>query len=268
VWKRFSIVFFGPIFNILFAAIIFFLIFVNGVPYLLPNVGAVTEGSPAKMNGIEKGDRIVSIDGTSIKRWDQMTSIIHDSAGKRLAIAVKRDSSVLHLVLTPEKKEVKDIFGQEKEVGLIGVAPSGETAVEKVALGEAFSLSVARTWDITEITVLSIVKLVQRVIPAKTIGGPIMIFEMAGREASVGAMNFFTFMAIISINLGVLNLLPIPILDGGHLMFLTIEAVRRKPVSESVVAAAQKVGLALLISLMVLAFYNDILRLITGSSLP
>ena len=110
------------------------------------------------------------------------------------------------------------------------------------------------------------VKLVQRIIPADTIGGPIMIFQMAGQQASHGAMSFFTFMAVISINLGVLNLLPIPVLDGGHILFMGIEAIRRKPLSEKVIIISQKVGLVLLLSLMAFAFYNDIVRLITGKT--
>jgi regulator of sigma E protease len=127
---------------------------------------------------------------------------------------------------------------------------------------------VKRTWEISVFTVVSLEKLIERVIPAKTIGGPILIVEMAGQQASRGAPSFFIFMAVISINLGVLNILPIPVLDGGHLLFFTIEAIRRKPISQSAMAMAQRVGLALLIALMVFALYNDIMRLITGRMLP
>jgi regulator of sigma E protease len=130
----------------------------------------------------------------------------------------------------------------------------------------AFSLAVSRTWDISVLTLVSMVKLVQRIIPADTIGGPIMIFQMAGEQASHGAMNFFTFMAVISINLGVLNLLPIPVLDGGQILFMGIEAIRRKPLSDKVIIISQKVGLAMLLSLMAFAFYNDIARIITGKT--
>jgi len=109
------------------------------------------------------------------------------------------------------------------------------------------------------------VKLIQQVLPSNTIGGPILIFQMAGEQAAAGALNFFTFMAVISINLGVLNLLPIPILDGGHILFLGIEAVRRKPLHENTIMVAQRIGLVLLLSLMAFAFYNDIVRLFTGN---
>ena len=129
-------------------------------------------------------------------------------------------------------------------------------------------MGVKRTWDMVVLTVVGIIKLIQRIIPADTLGGPIMIFQMAGQQASLGVMNFFLFMAVISINLGVLNLLPIPILDGGHILFLGIEAVRRKPLSEKVMMIAQRIGLVIIIALMVFAFYNDIMRFISGKTFP
>lgn len=268
LWKRLSIVVFGPIFNLFFAAFIFFFIFLRGVPYLMPEVGEVVADSPAAKAELAKGDRIVEIDGTPIVRWDEMTSIIHKNPEKGLAIKIRRGESVIDVRIAPQKKVIKDIFGQDKEVGLIGIAPSGATAVRKESVPGALAASVTRTWDISVMTLVSIVKLIQRIIPADTIGGPIMIVQMANQQASQGVMSFFTFMALISINLGVLNLLPIPVLDGGHVMFLLIEGVRHKPLSEKVISTSQRIGLALLITLMVFAVYNDIGRLISGKQIP
>ena len=266
IWKRFSVVFSGPFFNLCFAVLVFFLVFINGVPYLLAEVGDVTQGSPAAQQGIMKGDRVMEVDGKPIARWDEMTEIIHKQPGKEMLIKIDRSGTTLSLSVRPEKKVIKNLFGEDKEVGLIGITPSGKTEVSREGFIGAFSTAVKRTWDISVLTLVSIVKLMQRIIPADTIGGPILIFQMAGQQASQGAMNFFTFMAIISINLGVLNLLPIPVLDGGHILFLGIEAIRRKPLSEKVVMIAQRIGLALLLSLMAFAFYNDIVRLITGKT--
>ena len=266
IWKRFSVVFSGPFFNLCFAVIVFFLVFMNGVPYMLAEVGDVTQGSPAAQQGITKGDRVMEVDGKPIARWDEMTEIIHNQPGKEMLIKIDRSGTTLSLSVRPEKKVIKNLFGEDKEVGLIGITPSGKTEIRREGLVGAFSTAVKRTWDISVLTLVSIVKLIQRIIPADTIGGPILIFQMAGQQASQGAMNFFTFMAIISINLGVLNLLPIPVLDGGHILFLGIEAIRRKPLSEKVVMIAQRIGLALLLSLMAFAFYNDIVRLITGKT--
>lgn len=268
IWKRFAIVFAGPLFNVLFAAMLFYFIFLGGVPYLLPEVGEVTAGTPAQGAGIQKGDRIAVIDGIPIERWDDMTALIHKSPGKPLSIKISRDGTDIPLTIIPERKTVKDIFGQGKEVGLIGITPAGTTKVTREGPVQALGSAVRRTWEISVLTLVSIIKLIQRVIPADTIGGPIMIVQMAGQQASQGAMNFFMFMAIISINLGVLNILPIPILDGGHLLFMGIELVRRKPLSERSMLMAQRVGLALLVTLMVFALYNDIIRLITGKTFP
>jgi regulator of sigma E protease len=171
---------------------------------------------------------------------------------------------VTEITVTPQKEIYKTPDGEEKAIGLIGIKPEGNDFIKRYGLPDAVSLGLKRTWDISALTLISMVKLIQRVIPSNTIGGPIMIFQMAGEQASQGALNFFTFMAVISINLGVLNLLPIPILDGGHILFLGIEAVRRKPLGENVIIMAQKVGLVLLLSLMAFAFYNDIVRLFAG----
>ncbi len=237
-------------------------------PLVFPVVGDVMPGMPAEKAGLRKGDRLLQVENTPLRTWEDMTDIIHDSAGKPLAFRIKRGSEVFDRTITPEAETVRTPQGGEKRIGLIGIRPVQNDFLKRFGPGEALLLGVKRTWEISVFTVVSLEKLVERVIPAKTIGGPILIVEMAGQQASQGAPNFFIFMAIISINLGVLNILPIPVLDGGHLLFLTIEAVRRKPVSEAAIAMAQKVGLALLISIMVFALYNDIMRLITGRMLP
>ena len=268
VWKRFIIVFSGPLFNLIFAIIIFFCIFIYGFPVLLPEVGEVLTKSPAVSAGMMKGDTIISINGSRTNQWDEMTKIIHNSPGRSLNFEVRREGDVITFSIIPEKKRVKDIFGQDKEIGLIGIKPSGNTFMRKSSLQRASADSVRRTWEISVLTVVSIVKLIQRVVPMETIGGPILIVQMAGEQASQGVLNFFLFMAIININLGVLNLLPIPILDGGHILFLGIEAIRRKPLNEKVIAIAQRVGLALILFIMAFALYNDIMRLITGKTFP
>ncbi len=268
VWKRFIIVFCGPLFNMIFALVIFFFVFLNGLPILLPEVGEVLNNSPAALSGLAKGDRVIEIEGVSIKQWDEMTTIIHKNPGKLLRFRIKRNSDTFDMSIVPEKKNIKDIFGEKKEIGLIGIKPSGSSFIKKEGIAGAVENSIIRTWDISVLTVVSLVKLIQRVIPADTIGGPILILQMAGEQASRGFLSFFLFMAIININLGILNLLPIPILDGGHILFLGIEAIRRKPLNEKIIAIAQRIGLAIILTLMGFALYNDIIRLITGKQFP
>ena len=268
VWKRFFIVFSGPLFNILFAIVIFFFSFVYGLPVLVPEIGDIMPDMPAAKAGLMKQDRITEINGVHIDQWDEMTEIIHQNPGKQLQLTLQRNGQSIQILITPERKKVPDIFGEGKEVGLIGIKPSGNTFVRQKNVVDALSDSIARTWDMSVLTIVSLVKLAQRVIPIDTMGGPILIVQMAGEQASKGFLNFFIFMAIININLGVLNLLPIPVLDGGHIVFLTIEAIRRKPLSEKVISVSQKIGLAFLLTLMVFVMYNDILRLITGKQFP
>jgi len=268
VWKRFIIVFLGPLFNFLFAFIIFVFIFLYGLPVLLPQIGDVLPNTPAQRAGLMKGDTIVSIDGSQITQWDEMTQIIHTSPGRPLNLKIRRNNDLVSLTVTPEKKKVKDLFGQDMEVGLIGIKPSGSTFTRKSNPVESVINSAKRTWELTVLTIVSVIKLIQRVIPMNTIGGPIMILQMAGEQASLGILNFFVFMAIININLGVLNLLPIPILDGGHILFLGIEAIRKKPLEEKIVSIAQRVGIAIILLIMVFALYNDILRIFTGKPVP
>jgi regulator of sigma E protease len=268
VWKRFIIVFLGPLFNLVFAVIIFVFVFSYGIPVLLPEVGDVLPQSPAERAGLMKGDTVISIDGSQVTQWDEMTNIIHTSPGRSLNLKIKRKSEVITLSVIPEKKRIQDLFGQGKEVGLIGIKPSGSTFIKKSNPSESLTNAVSRTWEIAVLTIVSIVKLIQRVIPMETLGGPILIVQMAGEQASQGVLNFFVFMAIININLGVLNLLPIPILDGGHILFLGIEAIRRKPLGEKIMSIAQRVGLALILFIMAFAIYNDLIRIFTGKPFP
>ncbi len=268
VWKRFMIVFCGPLFNLLCAMLIFFFSFLHGIPVLLSEIGSVMTNTPAEKAGLLKGDTIIEIDGVLIHQWDEMTDIIHKNPGKLLNLKVQRDSKNFFLAVTPEIKKVQDIFGEGKEVGLIGIKPSGSTFVRQAGIISAATDSIERTWDISVLTIVSIAKLIQRVIPMDSIGGPVLIVQMAGEQASRGALNFFVFMAIININLGVLNLLPIPVLDGGHLLFLGIEAIRRKPLSEKIISVSQKIGLTVLLTLMAVVIFNDVMRLISGKQFP
>lgn len=237
-------------------------------PLLYPEIGEVLKGTRADKAGLKKGDRIIEIEGIALETWQDMTDIIHKNPERPLRFKLKRDELLMELTITPEKSTFKTLGGKGKEIGLIGIKPLGNDFIRKYGPSMAVSLGMKKTWDISVLTVVSIVKLIQRVIPAETIGGPIQIFQMAGQQAAHGPMSFFIFMAIISINLGVLNLLPIPILDGGHILFLGIEAVIRKPLTEKVMMIAQRVGLTIIITLMVFAFYNDIMRLITGKVIP
>jgi regulator of sigma E protease len=197
-----------------------------------------------------------------------MTDIVHRSPGEELRVKVRRGGEELVLAITPRSDEGKNVFGEPREIGLIGIRPKGDFFTKRYGPLDAFSGGFEKTYEITHLTLLAFVKLVQRVIPADNLGGPILILSMAGERAAAGLSDYFTFMAVISINLGVLNLFPVPILDGGHILFLAIEAVRGRPLKEKTMVIANKVGLTLLLTLVAFAVYNDIVKMIAGSLVP
>ncbi len=263
--QRILIIFGGPLFNLIFAALLFSFLFMKGVPVLGPYVGGVQKGLPAESAGIKPGDKIVEISNVKIRSWDDISEIISRSNGKKLRIVIQRGNEKVTVFIKPKKREYKDIFGEKKERYFIGIY-ADTTKFKIVHYNPFYSiwLGVKETGKWIKLTFLSIVKIIERVIPLNTIGGPILIGQIAGQQAKAGATNFLFFLAMISVNLGILNLLPIPILDGGHIVIITLEAIRGKEIDIKKIEFVQKIGLSLILVLMFFAFYNDILRLIKG----
>ena len=262
VFKRFLIVAAGPLFNLLLAVAIFFLVFQTSGTYVLrPLVGEVDTPSPAARAGLQKDDLIVAIDDQYIASWEEMAERIAESGGRSMAVVIERAGQRLTVDLTPELKTTQNLFGEDIQRYVIGIRSAGDVIPRELSLLESVQMSVSRTWEITELTVLSVVKLIQGKLPAATLGGPIKIAQMAGAQAREGVVNLMIFTAVISINLGILNFLPIPVLDGGHLLFFTIEMISRRPVSLKVREIAQQFGIFLLILLMIFVIYNDIINL-------
>jgi len=260
--KRIIIVAAGPIFNLIFAALLFILVYMIGVPAATTRIGEIVAGKPAALAGLLAKDLVVSVNGKAVSRWDEFSSTIAASSGAPLDIVVERDGKRLPFRIIPETKEGKNLFGEKVFYPVIGVIAAAEMVTDRYSPAKAVVKGSQQTWKVITLTIVSIGKLIERVVPLDSVGGPIMIAKMAGEQASAGGVNFLAFMALLSINLGVLNLLPVPILDGGHLFFYFCELIFRKPVSMKVREMAQQVGLVLLIALMVLAFYNDIVRYI------
>ena len=262
VAKRMLIVAAGPVFNILLAVLIFFGMFwTSGTFIMKPSIGAVRAGSPAAAAGLMQGDLITVINGMAINSWDEMAEIINASEGQTLNLSIRRQESNLDFSITPEKVPTQNIFGETIQRYVIGIEASRESYSKEMNLIEAFSESLRQSYRVIELMVVIIAKLIKGDISTDTLGGPIMIAQMAGDSAKAGVGSLIFFIALISINLAVINLLPIPVLDGGHLMFFLIEAIKGNPVSMKVREVSQQVGLFLLILLMILVFYNDIHRI-------
>ena len=200
-----------------------------------------------------------------MQTWEDMARLIAQSRGASLRFTVRRDGLQVSATVQPREDTSPATSSAKRAAAyLIGVTSAGETFIRHLNLFQAAGQALVQTYKITELTVLSVVKIIQGSISAKTLGGPIMIAEMAGQQAREGAVNLLFFIALISINLAILNFLPIPVLDGGHLLFFFIEMIRGRPVSLRVREVAQQAGMFLLLMLMILVFYNDITRIITS----
>jgi regulator of sigma E protease len=258
--KRTAIVAAGPGFNLLLAVFLLMVVFLfYGVPVLSNLVGAVEPDSPAAQAGIQKGDRIVAVDGQAVTAWDDLSSAIKQSGGQPLALRVQRSGEEVAMTVQPRKREVKNIFGELKEDWMIGIG--SQVSIQKGDPGLAVSKAFVQTYEYSKLTLIGLYKMITREVSPRNLGGPILIAQMAGQQAQEGIGSFLAFLAVLSINLGVLNLLPVPVLDGGHLFFFAVEAIIGRPVSLKYREKAQQVGIFLLLLLMIFAFANDIFRL-------
>ncbi len=259
--KKIAIVTAGPLFNVLLAVLIFMVVFMIGIPTLANRVGSVQPGSPAAAAGLGAGDRIMVIEGKKIASWDELADAIGRDGGRPLRITVERGGALRDVTVQPRLMPGKNIFGEETSSYKIGVAPAPDTFVRRMNILQAFGHSLVQSWAITKLTVVSIVKILEGVVSPRTLGGPILIAQIAGAQVKEGIIPFLLFMALLSINLAVLNILPIPVLDGGHLLFFLIEAATGKEVNIRWREAAQQVGFVLLVLLMIFVIMMDIQRL-------
>ncbi|GAB6142710.1 RIP metalloprotease RseP [Desulfocicer niacini] len=265
LYQKILIVAAGPLFNFLLAFLIFYVIFqFSGLYYVKPVVGEVAPDSPAMVAGMQTGDVVVAIDNKKVTSWDDMVTLIGEPAGDVLNIQVQRDGRQHLLKVTPETRVSKNIFGEDVKRFMIGVAASGDVTHISLNPFQALWHGGLRTWDISKLTVLSVVKIFTGSVSADTLGGPIMIAQMAGKQAKAGMASFFFFIAMLSVNLGIINLFPVPVLDGGHIVFFCYEAVTGKAAGEKFREQANRFGMALLLALMVFVFYNDIIRIFNG----
>ncbi len=235
-------------------------------PPLPPVIGRLLAGGAGERAGLAADDQIVAVDGISIARWDQLVAVVSASPGKQLVFEVKRGGQTLEIAVAPDPVLEKSI-----SIGRIGATPkidrdAMQKYVVEVRYGPAESLLKAldRTWDTSIFSLQMLGKMLVGDVSLKNLSGPITIADYAGQSAQVGWISYLVFLALISISLGVLNLLPIPLLDGGHLMYYMFEILKGSPLSEKTLAVSQQIGMGALLVLMVFALYNDITRLANG----
>jgi len=268
VWQRFIIVAGGPLFNLIFAMFLFFIIALSaGLPQPVDTttIGGVGQDTPAAEVGLQEGDTILAINTVETKRWEDVSRLIKDSGGREVVLTLQREGQNLDIAVTPRMETTRNIFGEEVgERYMVGIARSEDVIYERVGFLESLQAGISQTWSWMYLTVMGLVKIIQKVVPASELGGPILIAKIAGERMAAGWINFIYFMGVFSVNLGILNLLPIPILDGGHLVFFSVEAILRKPLNLRTMEILQQIGLVLLGTLMVFVFYNDLVRVFSG----
>ena len=231
-------------------------------PLALARIGIVAPGQPAAKARLRLGDLIVRANGDTVRSWDEMVRQIRANPGKPLALDVLRDDSIIQVTVTPEAETQKDSAGNEITRGVIGASadPRGPTVREQVSLGTAIVDGARQTvFQVTGIAVM-LKRLVTGQVSTREVGGPILIAQMSGQMARLGIDWLLGFLAFFSVSLAVLNLLPIPVLDGGHFLFLIVEAIRRKPLSPQLRLRLTQLGMFVVLAIMVLAISNDVLR--------
>jgi regulator of sigma E protease len=262
-WQRMCVVAAGPFFNFLLAFLIYWFIgLAQGQGVILPTVGGVMQDSPASVAGFQLDDYVVSIDDTPIDSWSSMVTTIRKSGEKDLKFVVKRNGEQLTLHVTPKINTVKNLFGEEITAPLVGITQGHKVEYHPVE-GTGFTLALNHTWTMSKVVVKGFVSIIERLIPVETIGGPIMLAQMVHSSAQSGIFDLLAMVAVISINLAIINLLPIPVLDGGHILFFTIETITRRPLNEKWKSISMRIGIMLLLMLMALAIFNDFRRLLS-----
>ncbi|MGH6680881.1 MAG: M50 family metallopeptidase [Bradyrhizobium sp.] len=265
VGRRAAIVAAGPIANFVLAIVIFTGLFTFfGRPAATARVDKVQVSSAAAAAGFHVGDVVLSINGTTIDSFSDMQKIVATHAGDPLTFEVKRGDRTVELHGTPQLKEMKDPFGNEHRIGVLGITRKtmpGEVLTKPVDPGTAFWLGVKETWFVVDRTLAYVGGVFSGHEAANQVGGPLRIAQISGEVATLGFGALIHLAAVLSISIGLLNLFPVPLLDGGHLLFYAVEAVRGRPLSDRAQEVGFRIGLGLVLMLMVFATYNDILHL-------
>lgn len=268
VYKRAAIVVAGPLANFVLAIVIFAGVFMlYGKQTMSARVDSVLPDSAAAAAGFKPGDLVVAIDGRPIDNFAEMQRLVSTSAGETLTITVDRDGVQQVLKATPALKEVKDNFGNVQRIGVLGISRSmapEDLKLHPVSPPRAIWMSVQETWSVIDRTLGYIGGVIVGREAANQLGGPIRIAQMSGQVASFGFVPLIQLAAVLSVSIGLLNLFPIPLLDGGHLLFYAIEALRGRPLSERAQEVGFRIGLAIVLMLMIFATFNDIVHLTTS----
>lgn len=259
--KRFWVIFFGPLLNYLLGFLCFWFIFFAGYPTLTTNVGGLLDGFGAKEAGLIAGDKILAVDSEKVEFWEDLQKIIQKKkSAPQVKLSIERGGKELSLAVKIKEKEVENVLGKKQSVGLLGITPAEEIVKVRHGLGEAFFLGLAKTWNLTATSYIALAKMITAKISIREATGPLGIFLITSKVARLGIIAILNFIGVISVSLAVFNLLPFPVLDGGHILLLGLEKLRRKALSIKAERIITQVGFTFLITLTLVVTYNDILR--------
>lgn len=261
VGVRAAVIAAGPIANFLFAIVALAGLFMTaGQPFSPPIAAEVSPGTAAERGGIRAGDVVIEIDGAPVSRFEEIRRAVTLNPGRELSVVVRRDEREVGLTVVPDVREITDRFGNVQKIGLLGIRGGAPLVAVHPPL-EAIHQAAREVWGMVDGTLLSLGQIIRGTRGAEELGGPIRIAQMSGEVAQVGLVALVNFVAFLSVNLGLINLFPVPVLDGGHLLFHAIEAVFRRPLSVRTQEYGFRIGLALVITLMVFVTWNDIVQL-------
>jgi regulator of sigma E protease len=262
---RFAIVLAGPLANMLFAPLLMIAVFMIGIPTLLPVIGKVRQDMPAFTAGLRQGDRVIAVNGKAIKSWDELSEAVKASSGAPLRLSIMQPSerAPSSLIVVPKRLPEETVYGNKLPTWVIGVSPRGDKITLSYSPLAAIRAGTVQTVQLFASLCVGIAKIFEGATPVReALGGPIMIAQMAGKEAHQGFADVALFTIMLSLELGIINLLPVPLLDGGHLLFFAIEGIQGRPMQLRHRELAMQVGLFLLVVLMAFVILNDISRIV------
>jgi regulator of sigma E protease len=260
LWQRAAVVLAGPLMNALLAYVLFALVFLTGQPMLVAKIGKVLPDTPAAAAQLMENDRILAVNGTAVATWDEVLERVRERA-ERTQLSIDRAGTVSEIEVIPVQREGRDLFGKKKTAPFLGVAPANEIVYVKTGFFEAWVLAGERLWTLTAMIFTSLGLMITGTLPFKeSMTGPIGIFFMTQQAAQMGFAYLLYFMGSLSVSLFVLNLLPIPVLDGGHLLFMFIEKLKGSPLNERLRERMTQGGMVLLLGLMAFVILQDVSR--------
>ena len=262
--KRFWIIFCGPLLNYLLGFLFFWLVFFAGYPTLTTRVGGLIDGFGAKQAGLQEGDKIIAVDGQRVDFWEELQNIIRaKKTATKVLLSVLRDNKEQKIEVSIREKQLSDPLGEARNVGLLGITPYYDEIVKvRHGLAQSFIMGIKKTWELTAVTYKGLWRMVTgKLLIRESVTGPLGILYIASKTARAGIIAVLHLMAVLSIGLGIFNLLPLPVLDGGHIVLLGLEKIRGRVLSLKAEQIVTQVGTTIIVSLAIFVTYNDILRL-------